>query len=111
MDSEVKLPQGWREVLKRARDGLGAGGHVGVSGHGQRELEITIGGALLDHVEDELAALAAQPTREAVLDLAVRLVNAVECGGYSGLSCEDVAEGNWFDARETLAAALTGDPR
>jgi len=58
------VPEGWRDVLKRAREGLGAGGALGVPGSRQRELEIEIGGAMIDHIEDALAELAAAPQPE-----------------------------------------------
>lgn len=58
-------PDGWRNVLKRAREGLGAGGALGVSGSRQRELEVEIGGMLLDHIEDGLEALTATPPASA----------------------------------------------
>lgn len=58
----ASVPDGWRNVLQRARQGLGAGGAWGTPGSRQRELEVEIGGRLLDHIEDGLELLFAQPT-------------------------------------------------
>lgn len=58
----ASVPDGWRNVLQRARQGLGAGGALGTPGSRQRELEVEIGGMLLDHIEDGLELLSATPT-------------------------------------------------
>jgi hypothetical protein len=50
------VPSGWRDVLARARQSLGAAGGVGTSGAANAEMEFRIGGPLLDFVEDELEA-------------------------------------------------------
>jgi len=54
MSSAFNIPAGWREVLARAKEGLGAGGR----NHGDQAF-IDYGAALIDHIEEGIEALAA----------------------------------------------------
>ena len=55
---------GWRDVIKKARSGLGAAGGVGVPGAHNAQLELSIGGPLLDHIEDALEELESRASAE-----------------------------------------------
>jgi hypothetical protein len=54
MSSAFNIPAGWREVLARAKEGLGAGGR----NHGDQAF-IDYGAALIDHIEEGIEALTA----------------------------------------------------
>lgn len=58
----AKVPEGWRGVLAKARNSLGAAGGTGVAGAHYSELELKIGIPLLDWIEDQLEQLATTPS-------------------------------------------------
>lgn len=89
-------PAGWQDVLKRAKDGLGAGGRS----HGDQEF-IDYGAALIDHIEERLAAVASaqapgEPTGWQPIETAPKTGRTLLLGYFNACGKWRTLCGQWF---------------
>jgi len=93
----IKREDVLREVRK-FRLSLGAGGGIGIAGAHNAEMELGIGGPLLDAIEDAIAALPAEPADKPMPEWGGR--EPEDFGHNDCAVCDEARRrkiGGWFD--------------